>query len=150
MTDKAYAVPLHELLAGVPRNARLVIDDPDGMGTQFIPVGRMCHEAAEALRARLAQPEPTIDGWPLWSGLPQTEPKPVAFLSKDRKNYVVVGQPRWDVGIQHWTPLYTEPPKKEWVELTKEECFELCVKHKDAPFSLLLAVQDKSKEKNGY
>ena len=25
----------------------------------------------EALRTRLAQPEPTIDGWPLWSGLPQ-------------------------------------------------------------------------------
>jgi len=39
---------------------------------------------------------------------------------------------------------------KEWVGLTKEECFELCVKHKDAPFSLLLAVQDKLKEKNGY
>lgn len=57
MTDKAYAVPLHEQLARVPRDARLVIDDPDGMGTQFIPVGRYCHEAAEALRARLARPE---------------------------------------------------------------------------------------------
>ena len=44
--------------------------------------------------------------------------------------------------------LYTAPPKKEWVELTKEECFELCVKHKDAPFSLLVAVQAKLKEKN--
>ena len=60
MTDRAYEVPLHELLAGVPRNARLVIDDPDGMGTQFIPVGRYCHEAAEVIRARLAQPEPVI------------------------------------------------------------------------------------------
>ena len=58
MTDKAYAVPLHELLASVPREARLVIDDDDGMGTRFIPVGRYCNEAAEALRARLAQPEP--------------------------------------------------------------------------------------------
>ena len=51
MTDKAYTVPLHEQLARVPRDARLVIDDPDGMGTQYIPVGRYCHEAAEALRA---------------------------------------------------------------------------------------------------
>ena len=56
MTDKAYAVPLHELLAGVPRNTRLEITDPDGYGTRFIPVGRYCHEAAEALRAALAQP----------------------------------------------------------------------------------------------
>lgn len=46
--------------------------------------------------------------------------------------------------------VYHEPPQRKWVELTKEECFELCVKHKDAPFSLLLAVQDKLKEKNGY
>ena len=50
----AYAVPLHELLATVPRNARLEIEDADGMGTRFIPVGRYCHEAAEALRAALA------------------------------------------------------------------------------------------------
>jgi hypothetical protein len=57
MTDKAYAVPLHELLAGVPRNTRLEITDPDGYGTRFIPVGRYCHDAAEALRAALAQPE---------------------------------------------------------------------------------------------
>ena len=46
--------------------------------------------------------------------------------------------------------LYTAPPQREWQGLTKEECFELCVKHKDAPFSLLLAVQDKLKEKNDY
>jgi len=39
--------------------------------------------------------------------------------------------------------------KKEWVGLTKEESFELCVKHKDAPFSLLVSIQDKLKEKNG-
>jgi hypothetical protein len=38
--------------------------------------------------------------------------------------------------------------KKEWVGLTKEESFELCVKHKDAPFSLLVAIQDKLKDKN--
>jgi hypothetical protein len=61
MTDRelmqqAYAVPLHEQLASVPANARLVIDDPDRMSTRFIPVGRMCHEAASALRERLAQP----------------------------------------------------------------------------------------------
>ena len=51
----AYEAPLHELLEGVPEDARLVIED--GYGARFIPVGRMCKEAAEALRQALAQPE---------------------------------------------------------------------------------------------
>lgn len=55
LMQKTYAAPLHEQLASVPENARLVIDDPDGMGTRFIPVGRLCREAAAALRERLAQ-----------------------------------------------------------------------------------------------
>ena len=38
--------------------------------------------------------------------------------------------------------------EKPWVDLTKEECFELCVKHKDEPFSLLVAVQEKLMGKN--
>jgi hypothetical protein len=38
--------------------------------------------------------------------------------------------------------------EKPWVDLTKEECFELCVKHKDESFSLLVAVQEKLMEKN--
>ena len=59
----AYAVPLHELLAAVPRDARLVIEDADGKGTRFIPVGRYCHEAAEALRAALAQSEQEPVAW---------------------------------------------------------------------------------------
>ena len=98
MTDKAYAVPLHELLVGVPRDTRLEITDPDGMGTRFIPVGRYCHEAAEALRARLAQPEP----------------EPVAWWH-DRGDIV-------DLNVSgHGTPLYFAPPQREWVGLTDEE-----------------------------
>ena len=46
----AYQVPLDEQLASVPENARLVIDDPEGLGTRFIPVGRMSQEAAAELR----------------------------------------------------------------------------------------------------
>ena len=38
--------------------------------------------------------------------------------------------------------------EKPWVDLTKEECFELCVKHKNESFSLLVAVQEKLMEKN--
>ena len=38
--------------------------------------------------------------------------------------------------------------EKPWVDLTKEECFELCVKHKDNSFSLLVAAQEKLMGKN--
>ena len=51
----AYEVPLHELLEGVPENARLVIDSEDGMSTSFIPVGLYCKRAASALRQALAE-----------------------------------------------------------------------------------------------
>jgi hypothetical protein len=44
--------------------------------------------------------------------------------------------------------LSSLPPRRTWVDLTKEECFELCVKHKDNSFSLLVAVQEKLMEKN--
>ena len=54
MALEAYEVPLVEQLERVPKDARLVIDDADGMGTRFIPVGRMCHEAATALRQQIA------------------------------------------------------------------------------------------------
>ena len=35
-----------------------------------------------------------------------------------------------------------------WVHLTKEECFEICAKYKNRPFSLLVAVQDALRAKN--
>jgi LmbE family N-acetylglucosaminyl deacetylase len=56
--QRAVATPLYELLETVPPKTRLVVDDEDGMGTSFIPVGRLCHEAAAALRQLLEQPEP--------------------------------------------------------------------------------------------
>jgi hypothetical protein len=54
---QAHQVPLVEQLESVPADARLVIDDADGMGTRFIPVGRMCREAAAALRTAIEQSE---------------------------------------------------------------------------------------------
>lgn len=55
--NQAFEVPLVEQLESVPTNARLVIDDADGMGTQYIPVGRMCHDASKALRQAIAEAE---------------------------------------------------------------------------------------------
>jgi hypothetical protein len=80
MTDRelmqqGYEVPLVEQLDAVPRDARLWIEDSDGMGSRHFPIGLMCHKAAEALRAKLSAPEPEPVAWvpvhpkngPLWS-----------------------------------------------------------------------------------
>lgn len=50
----AKQIPLIEQLERVPADARLVVDEGD-FCTRYIPVGRICHEAAKALRDRLAQ-----------------------------------------------------------------------------------------------
>jgi hypothetical protein len=66
MTDKpnqhAYQKPLTELLRSVPTNARLTIEEGDYC-THYIPVGRYCHEAADAFE-RDYEPveEPDGDG----------------------------------------------------------------------------------------
>lgn len=44
--------------------------------------------------------------------------------------------------------LYTAPPQREWVGLTKKETLELLEKNIDKPFSLLVAVRDKLKANN--
>ena len=100
MTDKAYAVPLHELLVGVPRNTSLEITDPEGLGTRFIPVGRYCHEAAEALRARLAQPEQ----------------EPMKDWVVSHNEICVLLRQAHDA-----LALTSYPPKREWVGLTDDE-----------------------------
>lgn len=126
MTDKAYAVPLHEQLASVPRDARLMIDDADGMGTRFIPVGRMCHEAAEALQ--LAQPKPAeCDGGQCGIGgyckqCPKTQPEqePVAWISNSSARMIHWSRDAPAYG-EDWKPLYTAPPQREWQGLTDKE-----------------------------
>ena len=75
----------------------------------------------EALRTALAQPE-MVNGMTEKEtgqtmsviGLSQPEPEPVAWWH-DMGDVV-------DLNISgHGTPLYTAPPKKEWVGLTKDE-----------------------------
>jgi hypothetical protein len=44
--NEAKQVPLQELLNAVPKDARYVVEDADGYGTQYIPVGRYCQDAA--------------------------------------------------------------------------------------------------------
>jgi hypothetical protein len=120
MTDKAYAVPLHELLASVPREARLVIDDDDGMGTRFIPVGRYCNEAAEALRARLTQPE---------------QPQIVWIDNKQTGNFLNIAPPQ-----REWQVLTEDDVAQAWAKSKGDVLYRL------KPFAQ--AIEAKLKAKN--
>lgn len=51
MSMEAKQTPLIELLESVPRDAVLVVEH-DQFSSSSHPVGRLCHEAAAALRAR--------------------------------------------------------------------------------------------------
>jgi hypothetical protein len=104
--------------------------------------------------------EPTIDGWPLWSGLPQPEPEPVAwgvdegegrcidlhdlyFVQSDADHMAELKGTHAKV-----VALYTTPPKKEWVGLTDEEARELCVANVPYVIDMVRALEAKLKEKN--
>jgi hypothetical protein len=59
--DEALEVPLIELLKAVPKTARLIVDNLDGISSRSHPVGHLCHQAAEALEQ------------PAWQGLTDDE-----------------------------------------------------------------------------
>lgn len=58
--DGAVQVPLHELLRSVPQDARLEVAISP-VHVRFIPVGRLCHEAAAALTAPASKPAGITD-----------------------------------------------------------------------------------------
>ena len=100
-------------------------------------------DAIQALRQALAQPEqePVAwmcegDDWGAWV--------PVVFLGNDLEYH------KKSTGFRNWKPLYTTPPKREWVGLTDEDCAE-CVQVTAASGSamqLIAAIEAKLKEKN--
>ena len=80
---EAKQTPLIELLEQVPHDARVVVEH-DQFSSSSHPVGRLCHEAAAALRARLAQPEMNQ-----WHGLTDEEIGEVISGQFAERNYWV-------------------------------------------------------------
>ena len=93
-----------------------------------------------ALRARLN--EPTIDGWPLYSGLPQPEPEPMAYMDGKGHLYNSTTHP------ENYTPLYTASPQREWVGLTDEEIDKVAASSGYGYIDVARAIEAKLKEKN--
>ena len=77
---------------------------------------------AEALRARLAQPEPTLALW-------NFKHNRLAGLSDDRAEVALIRQ-------------------REWQGLTKEEARELCVANVPYVVDMVAALEARLKEKN--
>ena len=122
---------------------------------------------AEALRARLAQPENDFN--PDWDAmavmveeqqrmakrieelearLAQPEQEPVAWRFHDRNMWCYVDH-LTDLPQDKFKPLYTAPPQREWVGLTDEEARELCVANVPYVIDMVRALEAKLKEKNG-
>jgi len=152
------------------------------------------------------KPEPTIDGWPLWSGLPQrnllkmrqaawkdmrseykndpeccfamgfdagydavarrVEPpvkesgegfesspaSPVAYINVEKRTLEWATLIKWETPTtvkMDKVPLYTAPPKKEWVDLTDDEMLMIYAQpHEGFKYSLGRMIQAKLREKN--
>lgn len=120
MTDRelmqqGYEVPLVEQLDAVPRDARLWIENSDGMGSRHFPIGLMCHKAAEALRARLSAPEPEPYGY-----IVRRNWKIPVFIEAD--NVEATGLPYNNADYE---PVFKAPPQSEWQGLTADEIKDL-------------------------
>ena len=84
-------------------------------------------KAIEALRARIAQPEPEPVAWKM---------KGVPAFATSRPN---------DTDSIKWDALYTAPPQREWVGLRDkeiEDCLEMSIQ------GTCRAIEAKLKEKN--
>ena len=107
-----------------------------------IPLPAEIDHVMEALRARLAQPESepfeywnAVEGW-----VKIDEVRQHFDTSGCGTIYKTAGEDR--------VPLYTAPPKKEWVGLTDEEARELCVANVPYVVDMVRALEAKLKEKN--
>ena len=97
--------------------------------------------ASNALRERLAQPEQ----------------EPVVWMYQDKSTHEVRFQKHMrgfvDHGATYETPLYTTPPRREWVGLTDDEIAVICGEcaasaHRTDDISYARAIEAKLKEKN--
>jgi len=84
-------------------------------------------EQIEALRDRLAQPEPEAVAW-MW------------------KDGTLTSDPDFADGT--WTPLFAAPPKREWVGLTNEEIVGFIAFDGASLADFIRCIEAKLKEKN--
>ena len=95
-------------------------------------------EAIEALRARLAQPEPEPYGY-----IVRRNWKTPTFIEAD--NVEDAGLP---YNNPNYEPVFKAPPQREWQGLTDEEIGEIADDENYGYMDVARAIQAKLKEKN--
>ena len=85
--------------------------------------------------------------------------EPVAWINAEEIGYMYVsklnGSTDWKTNLglvpeEGDVPLYTAPPKKEWVGLTKEEARKICVATVPYVVDMAAAIEARLKEKNDW
>ena len=95
----------------------------------------------DLLRQALAEPANSTTDFVEPKAPSQTEQEPAAWMWKDGS---LTSDPDYADGT--WTPLYTAPPKREWVGLTEADIYELL--DNEDEFDFAQAIEAKLKEKN--
>jgi hypothetical protein len=93
--------------------------------------------AIDALRAAIAQveqQEPVA-----WVGPSWLHPETRTWASQSFAHKPIAG----------WIPLYTAPPRREWVGLTDEEVKEISLANRPYVIDMVRALEQRLKEKNG-
>lgn len=132
---------------------------------------RRLHEENEALRQALAQPKQKYDyrvkydrpcykcrsnfcpgncKEPKYLAQPEQEPVAYYFTNSSNKRGVSLHKE-----TEEWQPLYTAPPKREWVGLTDEEIIDVLhplvmadMSDEATDYEISRAIEAKLKEKN--
>jgi hypothetical protein len=97
------------------------------------------YETIQAIKARLAQPEHKPVSWAVQEGANLHD----VFLFKDEADEMCHLKGTHAKAV----PLYTAPPKKEWVGLTDEEKEDMLKGSKNA-YDAIERIEAKLKEKN--
>ena len=115
--------------------------------------GEQVQTAIDALRARLAQPEPAeCDGGQCGIGghckeCPKTKPEPEPEKSQDKPCVEDDGCPTEKAVLQRFWREHQAQPEKEWVGLTDAEAMEIEDTSPDIRWAIIQA-EAKLKEKN--
>ena len=115
-----------------------------------IPLPAEIDHVMEALRARLAQPEPEPVAWRFKIG------KNNDYLVSTKKPGIVYSDGNGGTRVDNGEPLYTAPPQREWQGLTDEEIreFEIWLDDEEEkhgwnlPADIVKYIEAKLKEKN--
>jgi len=101
--------------------------------------GLECLETIKLLTARVAQPEPKPVAW-MWDVY-----NGAGFTSRGIDFFPT------NIPVAKHTPLYTAPPKKEWIGLTNEEKKAICQEAANEDWTdldVINATEAKLNEKN--